>query len=69
MLCGLLSGEIRLLSAGNFQLYDLAILQIAQPQPARRGDNDIEYRPAQTEATRLTWKASDDLRAPADLFE
>jgi hypothetical protein len=40
-------------SARVLELNNLAVLQVAQTQSARSGDENVEHRPAQAEATRL----------------
>jgi hypothetical protein len=59
ILCGFLNREILALGAGYFQLYDLAILQVAEAQATRSGDEDVDDGPTQAEAARLTWKSAD----------
>jgi hypothetical protein len=45
-------------SARVLELHDLAVIQVAQTQSARSGDENVQHRPAQVEATRLTWEAA-----------
>src|SRR5437868_3780496 len=68
MLCRLVCGRL-FLSAGRFELQDLAVLQIAEPQPARASDEEVQHGPAEAEATGLTREATDHLSPPADLLE
>jgi hypothetical protein len=46
MLRGFLSGEILAVGAVNSQLHNLAVLQIAETEAARPGNEDIEHGPA-----------------------
>jgi hypothetical protein len=50
-------------------LDDLAGLEVGQAKAASAPDEEVQHRPAQAEAARLTGKAADDLGAPTDLFE
>src|SRR5437016_13262892 len=69
MLCGFLSGQVLVLCTSHFELHDLAVLQVTQSKATRRGDEDVEHRPAQAEPTCLTWEAANHLRSPTDFLE
>jgi len=45
MLRGFLRGQFLLLSASEFELHELAVLQIAETQSARSCDEDVEDGP------------------------
>jgi hypothetical protein len=66
---GFLSGETFAVGAGHSQLEHLAVLQVSETQATCPGDEDVEYCPAQAEATGLAGKATNHLGTPRDFFE
>ena len=55
--------------AGQLELDDLAVLQVTESESTRACNEDVEHRPAQAEATRLSRETSDHFRPPPDLLE
>jgi hypothetical protein len=69
ILRGFLSGETFLVDAGNSHLQNLTVLQVAQSQAACPGDEDVEYRSTQAEATGLTREPANHRCSSTDFFE
>ena len=51
------------------QLGELLAVEVGEPETMGGVDDQVEYRPAQTQATRFTRKAADHLRPTAHFFE
>ena len=65
-LCGQRLG--RLGHANRTHLRQLSMLQSGQSAPARAGDERVQHRPAEAQATGLAWEPADHFGAPLDLL-
>src|SRR5215831_13847936 len=65
-LCGQRLG--RLGHANRTHLRQLSTLQSGQSEPASAGDEQVQHRPAEAQATGLAWEPADHFDAPLDLL-
>jgi hypothetical protein len=66
---GDLGQVLRMLLACHLHLDHLAILKVAQSQATCTSQEQVQHRPAQTEAARLAGEPTDHLRPPPDLLQ